>query len=70
MAAEFVDYKKGPGFWFSLEMLIASDICNDPTLSSKVSDFSVLDRDLFEIFDKGLRYYQFIQERKSSLMEW
>jgi hypothetical protein len=65
----FIDYKKGPGFWFYFEMLVASDVCQTPLLSAKYTDFSIEGKDLFEVFDKGLQLYGLQSKYRKSILE-
>ena len=64
MSGEFVDYKKAPGFWFYLQILLAVDITENPLLSAKHSDFMPINYDLFEIFDQGMWAYRIIYEKQ------
>ena len=57
MAAEFVDYKKAPGFWFHIGMIIASDVSTNPKLSVRYSKMELAGYDIFEIFDAGMERY-------------
>lgn len=71
MAAEFVDYKRGPGFWFHFQIAIASDICEHPLLSAKYTDFMVgKEEDIFGMLDRGLNAYERIYRYHKSIMEW
>jgi len=67
MGAEFIDYARGPGFWFYFQMLVAADVCHNPLLSAKYTDFEIEGKDLFEVFEKGLKLYQFSRYKKSIL---
>lgn len=64
MSAQFKDYKRGPGFWFLFEMLVASDICDEPLLSAKHSDFKAEHEDIYGMLNDGLKAYERINMRK------
>ncbi len=58
MAAEFVDYKKNPAYWFVLQLTIAENLAAHPEDSSKNKDLGINEIDFLTPFDYGLKMYQ------------
>lgn len=66
MSGEFKDYKRGPGFWFLFEMLIAADVSKRPYLSARLMDIipNSDQDDLYEVIDTGLTIYERLNSSK------
>lgn len=64
MVGEFADYKRAPGFWFYLELLVAADICAHPILSAKERGYGLLMGDIDYFLESGLNAYELLEERR------